>query len=344
VLAAVQQYAVGLDPDEVDQDLATLARLGGRLLIPGDTEWPVRVDELAGDAFIAERKIAEPYALWVRGSLDLVAMTDRSIAVVGSRAASGYGEHVAAELSMGLAERGWTVISGGAYGIDAAAHRGALGVDGRTVVVLAGGPDVLYPRSHAAMLGRILEVGLVVSEVPPGFASVRSRFLSRNRLVAALTRGTVLVEAGIRSGALNTAGHALALGRPVGIVPGPVTSGTSVGCHRLLRGEGTRLVTSADEVLEDMAPVGEVLTLPYPGLDTPRDAVSAAARRLLDAVPARRVASAEELAKASGLSISDVFRLLGPLADVGLLEADVGGWRLTELGRAPAPQADGAPG
>jgi DNA processing protein len=303
----------------------------------------VRLDELAADSFVAERKIAEPYALWVRGPLDLAAVTHRSIAVVGARAASSYGEHVASELGQSLVDQGWTVVSGGAYGIDAAAHRGALAAKGPTVVVLAGGPDVLYPRSHAAMLGAIVDSGLVVSEVPPGFASMRSRFLSRNRLVAALTRGTVLVEAGARSGALNTAAHAIALRRPVGVVPGPVTSATSVGCHTLLRREGARLVTGAADVLEDMAPVGEVLSLPFDGMDTPRDAVSDAGRRLLDAVPARRAAPVESLARVSGLSVRDVHRLLGPLQDCGLVEEDLGNWRLTDLGRAPSALSDGAP-
>lgn len=248
-----------LAPADVDADLERLAALGGRLVIPGDEEWPVRVDELARPSFGKARDIAQPYALWIRGPLDLSAVTDRSIAVVGMRASSPYGELVAAELASGLAGRGWTVVSGGAFGIDAAAHRGALAVGGLTIAVLAGGPDQLYPRSNEQLLERIVGAGLLVSEVPPGFESRRERFLSRNRLVAAMTRGTVVVEANLRSGALNTAAHARALGRPVCAVPGRVTSVESRGCHQLLRTEGNRLVTGVDEVLEEIGPIGETL-------------------------------------------------------------------------------------
>ena len=248
-----------LVPGHVDADLERLAALDGRLVIPGDGEWPPRLDELGRPTFVAAREIAEPYALWVRGPQDLFASTDRSVAVVGMRASSPYGELVAAELASGLAGRGWAVVSGGAFGIDAAAHRGSLAVGGLTVAVLAGGPDQLYPRSNERLLERILAAGLLVSELPPGFASRRERFLSRNRLVAALTRGTVVVEANLRSGALNTAAHAQALGRPVCAVPGRITSVESRGCHRLLRAEGTRLVAGVDEVLEEVGPIGETL-------------------------------------------------------------------------------------
>ncbi|HVU74168.1 MAG TPA: DNA-processing protein DprA [Mycobacteriales bacterium] len=249
-----------LVPSEVDADLERLAALGGRLVIPGDDEWPLRVDELARETFVRAREIAQPYALWVRGPQHLAEVTDRSVAIVGMRASSPYGELVASELASGLAGRGWCVVSGGAFGIDAAAHRGSLAVGGPTVAVLAGGPDQLYPRSNEQLLERIVTSGLLVSELPPGFESRKERFLSRNRIVAALTRGTVVVEANLRSGALNTAAHARALARPVCAVPGRITGVESRGAHDLLRRhEGSRLVTSVDEVLEEVGPIGETL-------------------------------------------------------------------------------------
>ena len=159
-------------------------------------------------------------------------LVDRSVAIVGSRASTAYGEHVAGELGHQLAERGWTVVSGGAFGIDAAAHRGALAAEAPTVAVLACGVDRPYPAAHGALLHRIAETGLLVSEWPPGAAPHRHRFLVRNRLIAALTRGTVVVEAAARSGAQATARRARKLGRQVLVVPGPVTSAMSVGLPR----------------------------------------------------------------------------------------------------------------
>jgi DNA processing protein len=323
----------------VDRDLTELDRLGGRLVVPGDEEWPVRLDALATAPRVGGRRTAEPFALWVRGPLALDDATARSVAIVGSRAATSYGEHIGGELAAGLAERGWTVVSGGAYGIDAASHRGALAVGGRTVVVLAGGCDVLYPPRNATLLERILATGLVLSEVPPGFASMRERFLSRNRIVAGLARGTVIVEAGPRSGALNTAGHTLAVNHPLCAVPGPVTSFSSAGCNALIRRDSARLVTTAAEVLEEIAPVGEVLALPLAGPSGVRDDLPAIARRLLDAVPSRRAVSADRLAGKAGLTVPEAWRLLGVLQDHGLVEHAEQGWVLTDLGRQPSGAA-----
>ena len=156
--------------------------------------------------------------------------------VVGSRASTAYGEHVASDLSEGLCRRGVAVVSGAAFGIDGAAHRAALAADGCTVAVLAGGLDVPYPAGHSSLMYRIRAAGLLVSEYPPGIRPARHRFLARNRLVAALSGATVVVEAGLRSGAANTAAWARALGRVVCAVPGPVTSSASAGCHALIRG------------------------------------------------------------------------------------------------------------
>ena len=225
-----------------DAGLPGAQRKGIRLICPGDPEWPPQLDDLG-----AQR----PYALWARGN-DLRAGCAQAVAVVGSRAASAYGTHVATDLAAGLAGRGWTVISGAAYGIDAAAHHGALLADGRTVAVLACGADITYPRGHATLLATIAARGTIVSEYPPGQQVSRTRFLTRNRVIAALSAGTVVVEAGLASGALITARHARELGRPVMAVPGPVTSAQSAGCHQLIR-DGATCVTSAADILTHLA-------------------------------------------------------------------------------------------
>jgi DNA processing protein len=218
-----------------------------RLICPGDPEWPGALDELGQ---------ARPYALWLRGRADLHLSSLRSVSIVGSRAATGYGTHVAGEIAADLGERGWTIVSGGAYGIDAAAHRGALVTHAITIAVLACGVDYPYPAGHAGLFADIAAAGLVVSEWPPGRHPARLRFLVRNRVIASLTGGTVVVEAGERSGALNTARHAANLGRVLMAVPGPVTSAQSAGCHLLIREWGGTLVTRAADVIEMLSPVG----------------------------------------------------------------------------------------
>lgn len=229
-------------------DLARAARaasagraLGARLLLPEDAAWPALVDDLGEHA---------PVALWARGEPAILRAPGG--ALVGSRASTPYGEGVAAELAAGLVERGCSVVSGGAYGIDGAAHRTALALGGLTVAVMAGGPDRLYPSGHTELLERIVDEGCLLAELPPGQAPTRWRFLQRNRIVAALSATTVVVEAGHRSGALSTANHASAIGRPLGAVPGPVTSQASAGCHRIIRESGAELVTSPAELAELM--------------------------------------------------------------------------------------------
>jgi DNA processing protein len=229
-----------------EMDLAGFHRDGIRLVCPGDAEWPTQLDSLAG---------ARPYALWLRGEADLRYCCLRSVSVVGSRAATAYGSHVGTEMGAALAERGWTVVSGGAYGIDGCGHTGALAADGVTVAVLACGVDYAYPRGHHDLFAGIAAQGVLVSEWPPGRTPSRRRFLIRNRVIGALSRGTVVVEAGLRSGALNTARHARDLGRPVMAVPGPVTSDVSAGCHKIIREWGAICVTSAHDVIELLAPL-----------------------------------------------------------------------------------------
>ncbi|WP_258063672.1 DNA-processing protein DprA [Rathayibacter sp. AY1C4] len=288
-------------------------RLGAQLLLPGAPEWPESLDDLGPHA---------PLLLWLRGDPAAFAPPHR-LALVGARAATGYGEHVAAELAAGVATRGVSVVSGGAFGIDAVAHRAALGSGGRTVAFLAGGADRLYPTAHADLLHRIIATPgcAVATEVPPGTTPTRWRFLQRNRLIAASTSATVVVEAGARSGSLNTAGHAAALGRPLGAVPGPVTSASSAGCHRLLREYAATCVTSPPDVLELLG-VGEPKVEPSER--------SAAQSRVLDALLSPCAHQAIDVAREIGLSIGETIAILGSLLVEGIVDrTEDGGWKLS---------------
>lgn len=299
--------------------LAACERIGGRLVCPGDPEWPTQLDDL-GDR--------RPYALWVRGRRDLRTCCLRSVAIVGARAATPYGTHVAAEMAAELAERHWTSVSGGAFGIDAATHRGALAAGGITIAALASGIDVPYPRGHDALLGEIADKGLLVSEWPPGSNPTRIRFLVRNRVIAALTRGTVVVEAGPRSGATNTAGHAADLGRPLMAVPGPVTSQMSVGCHRLLREAGAVCVTDAADVLDLVGQIGDDVAPARRGPVLARDGLDPTTAAVLEALPGRRGAGPATIAVAAAVEMNTVIQCLGRLAAAGLAERHEGGWRV----------------
>lgn len=283
-LAGYRRRAALADPR---RDLAEAAEAGVRFICPGSAQWPTQLDDL-GDA--------RPVGLWVRGGADLRTWALRSVALVGARACTPYGAHMAQTLAAGLAERGWVVVSGAAYGIDGAAHRGALASGGATVAVLACGADVAYPRGHAGLLGRIAGQGVVLGELPPGSHPTPSRFVLRNRVIAALTRGTVVVEAAVRSGSLVTARRARELGRFTMGVPGPATSSLSAGVHELLRGEAV-LVTDAAEVVELVGGMGE-LAPERRGPVLPRDLLDPAAARVLEALPAGRPAQLAEVALA----------------------------------------------
>ena len=243
---ALGRWRVRLPGLPDDEGIADACRDGIRLICPGDAEWPGALDQLGQ---------ARPYALWLRGNADLRLACSRSVSMVGSRAATGYGGHVAGEIAADLGERGWAIVSGGAYGIDAAAHRGALAAEAITIAVLACGVDYPYPAGHADLFAAIAAQGLVISEWPPGRHPARMRFLVRNRAIAALACGTVIVEAGERSGALNTARHAANLGKPLMAVPGPVTSAQSAGCHRIIREWGATCVTRAADIIEMLSPL-----------------------------------------------------------------------------------------
>ena len=308
-----------LELAEPERDLAVGAASGARLIVPGDVEWPTQLDDLG---------YARPYGLWLRGNGDLRFSCLKSVAIVGSRAATAYGAHVAAEFGASLCDAGWTVVSGGAYGIDGAAHRSAVAGEAPTVVVLACATDVDYPLGHHDLFRLVRENGLLVSECPPGVRPTRLRFLVRNRLIAALTRGTIVVEAALRSGALNTVTHAVSLRRPVGAVPGPVTSATSAGCHQLIRQGKAVCVTTPEEVVDLVGAIGDDLAPRRRGPVLPRDELSATMRQVLDAVPARKGVGPATIAVAAGVDLSTALTCLGGLAAAGYVERSGPGWRL----------------
>ena len=298
--------------------LSTAAARGVRLVTRADPEWPVQLDDLGAHA---------PLCLWVRGDASALPRLGASVAIVGARAASHYGDHVARELAAELAGSGIAIVSGGAYGIDGSAHRAALLAGGLTVALLAGGADRAYPAGHTQLIDDVARRGLVVSEVPCGSAPTKWRFLQRNRLIAAISAATVVVEAGWRSGSLNTAGHAATLSRPLGAVPGQITSATSAGTHRPIREYGAQCITSADDVRELL------------GLDDGTDSAAAAggtytgdATRVKDAMSTRVWRNAREIAQRAGMAADAVAGILGLLALDGSVESGVEGWRLRRIG------------
>lgn len=300
---------------------------GCRFLIPSDAEWPWGASDLEGIGVGGTG--GAPLGLWARGALS-ESLVGSSVGIVGSRAATRYGEDVAGDLSAGLTGLGYAVISGGAYGIDAAAHRGALAAGGRTVAVLACGVDVPYPAGNAALFHALVERGLLLSEVAPGEHPTKARFLVRNRLIAALSKATLIVEAAARSGARNTVTWAHQLGRPVLAVPGPVTSAMSVTPHRLIRDQEATLVTCAAEVHAVLQPLGQVTLLEAEGEQRAFDQLSPQQRQVLEAVPGRGVIATGDLALRAGLDYPRTVLVAGELQEADFLEQGAEGWRLGE--------------
>lgn len=369
VLVATEARRAHADPHA---DLEVAQRHGIRLVMPESDEWPhfafgalERTGQVRVAAYRAGLRTAResgepvpPLALWVQGHGELATIGVRSLGIVGARAATPYGEHVAAELGYGVASRGVVVVSGGAYGIDATAHRAALAAGGQTVIVSAAGLDRPYPAGNASLYGRAVEAGLVISESPPGAAPHRRRFLTRNRLIAALSTGTVVVEAARRSGAANTAGHCIALGRPLMAVPGPVTSPMSAGCHELLRRDAdpALLVTCVDDVMAVVGSIGEISEASETGQPggvgnaggagaggTPAhrdvrgelDRLDPLARRVFDGLPASRPARPDQIAQRCGVTALEVIRALPVLDLAGLIESSESGYRIAGRLRAP---------
>lgn len=312
--AAIERWRSRVDRAETVHDIERADALDIRVLCPGDEHWPGRLNDLGVNA---------PTLLWVRG--DWRTLNTRSLGVVGARAATGYGSHVTAELVDGACAAGLTIVSGAAYGIDAVAHRTALAAEGATIAVLAGGVDRPYPRAHDTLLREISRSGAVCSEMVPGSAPTRWRFLQRNRLIAALSDAVLVTEAGMRSGSLNTAGHASQLSRPLGAVPGPITSAASAGCHRLVRDYDATLITSVAELYELLAVDRELALFGEPHGEAGAGAAGEPSparegsweRRVIDAIPLRGFRSLAGIAQFSGLSVHQVRDALAELELLG---------------------------
>ena len=332
---AIDRWAVRAGDTTGGGDLERVHRIGGRLVIPGDEDWPSSLDDLGS---------AAPLGLWVRGSAGLSAVLRRAVAVVGARAASNYGTKCASDLAWDLASSGVTVVSGGAFGIDAAAHRAAIAREAPTVAFMAGGVDRFYPAANAELFEQILATGAIVSETAPGMTPMRHRFLLRNRLIAASARVCVVVEAGWRSGALNTARHGLELSRKVAAFPGSVYSASSTGAHRLVREHEAELVTCSDDVLALMdtddptlfdrpdaghsrsgdcrlgAPDGQ-----RSGPD-PVDDLNEREKICLNALSATKTLDVGSIGSRAGLTVADALNALAALDLAGLATRRDNGW------------------
>ena len=311
---AFDRWAPRFDEASFVRAFRNAAQIGARLLVPGDPDWPVGLDDLAEHG---------PLALWALAPSGPIPRFDRSVALVGSRSASPYGERVTADAACGLADRGFAVVSGAAMGIDGQAHKSVLASRGLTVAVLAGGLDRFYPAQHSELLHRIAREGVVLSEMPCGARPMRERFLKRNRLIAAMSRATVVVEAGIRSGAANTAGHAAELGRGLGAVPGSVYSAASAGTHRLICEYGAVLVRDAADMAELAQDPDGAVTLdgldPLPPTGNPDES------RVLE-VLTKRPKRVPDLAARAGMSIVDTSAALGMLSLTGAAAEGPSGW------------------
>ncbi|CAB4629061.1 unannotated protein [freshwater metagenome] len=310
VADALARWEPRMDAPALFRSLSTAVSVGATVVRTIDKEWPSGLNDLADHG---------PRVVWCRGDVHALPGRENAVAIVGARASTGYGEHVAMDFAAGLTSRGFTIVSGGAYGIDGMAHRATLACGGSTVAVLAGGIDQLYPAGHDELLRRIIASGAVISEVSPGGAPTRWRFLQRNRLIAAMAGVTVVIEAGYRSGSLNTATHARDLDRPIGVVPGPITSGASAGCHRLLRtNPATTLVTTVAEVAELF------------GIDANGERFDArdsdTVIRVLDSLSSSKPRMVEAVAAKAGIDVTTVTATLGSLEAEGRAVRSRDGW------------------
>lgn len=335
-VAQIEGWAMRLRELNLEMEYQLLSRDGGTLVVPGDAAWPVMANDLG---------MVAPLALWVRGNpraLQALA-PEGAVALVGARCATHYGTDIAQEIAYELGERGIWVISGGAYGIDAAAHQGALASRGKTISVQAGGLGELYPAMNARLFSQIQQTGAIVSEAPPSQRPAKHLFLTRNRIISALSQVVVVVEAGERSGAMSTANHGAEQGRQVAAVPGPVTSAASIGCHRLIR-EGAALVTNAEEIMELMFPLNAVEQnvhgggaaaaepqrnsagqIPAPSLFA---GLSSDGVKVIDSLSKTAWKSLEQVARAAGLGTRTVQSELGLMELDGKVETRNGRYRL----------------
>ena len=292
----------------VDKSLEVLESLGGATLTPDSSLWPKGLLDLGDSA---------PALLWLIGNRTVLD-NPKTIAVVGSRIASAYGLEATRDIVHSAVSKGYVVVSGGALGIDAKAHLSTLECNGQTIAVMAGGLDRLYPSRNLELFEQIKHTGLLVSEMPPGAAPARWRFLQRNRLIAALGHATVVIEAGYRSGSINTAGHANELDRPVGAVPGPINSTRSAGCHRLIRERRAELVSTPADLFE-------LLNFRNSEEHLVSFELQANQIRALDSLGFFEQQS-EVVARISGMTLSEADFALGTLAKLGLVIRTSNGW------------------
>lgn len=324
ITAGLKRWRPRLDRSATVGDLEAAVAADMNIIAPESPLWPEQLTDLGFHA---------PHMLWVRGATRTLSAP--ALAVVGARACTGYGSHVTAELTGEAGAAGFGIVSGAAYGVDAVAHRTALATDTPTIAVLAGGADRVYPASHDQLLARIAEQGTICSELVPGSAPTRWRFLQRNRIIAALSRAVLVTEAGVRSGTLNTAGHAAELSRAVGAVPGPITSAASAGCHRLVREYGATLITNGAE-LRELLGVEQDDPFPHaPDAENGRAArVPSLHLRILDALPLQGNKTAADTAVRAGVSIEEAtdalaeLELLRYVARVAGPTGSVAHWRL----------------
>ncbi len=295
-----------LKNNRIEQSIEVLLEHKGQLLTPQSSHWPPQLADLGN---------GEPPALWILG--DAKALHEPMVSVVGARLASEYGLGVTKDLVSYLVSRGYSIVSGGALGIDAAAHKSALKTKGKTIAVMAGGIDRLYPSRNIDLFSQIRQQGLLMSEVAPGVAPARWRFLQRNRLIAALGQATLVIEAGYRSGSINTAGHANELDRPVGAVPGPINSVRSAGCHRLIRERRAELISSPADLLE-------LLAVQEPE-EQPEFNLTSNEIRALDALQYKEQ-SLDEIARNSGLTIAEAEFAVSRLSNQSLITRTSKGW------------------
>lgn len=295
-----------LTPSEV---VSRAVRTDSQLLLPSDPQWPQNLEVLGAFA---------PMLLWYRGSLSNFAKLNRSVGVVGSRTVSRYGHLVTGDLAASIIAEQGAVISGGALGVDSIAHRVALGQSGVTVAFMAGSLDNLYPVGNSDLFEEIAHSGLLLSEMAPGSKPTRWRFLQRNRLIAALSEAVVVTEAGLRSGSINTANHAIELNRPVFALPGPVTSPTSAGCNRLIRDQKATALLDPRDLPEELGWIdGSLESDPQLG---------SLELRLLDFLN-KKEQPTTELASAAGLTRGEVNLALGSLQlSNRVVRGEKGGW------------------
>ncbi|MEX0669310.1 MAG: DNA-processing protein DprA [Pirellulales bacterium] len=296
----------GLVADRAAEDVIDVCRTRGvAMLIEGAEDYPAllsRIDD-------------PPGVLFVRGGFE--PCDALAVSVVGARHASPYGKRVAWQIAGGLARAGYTIVSGLARGIDAAAHRGAIDAGGRTIAVLGTGVLTIYPPEHADLATEVIAHGALVSEAPPFAGPHAGAFPQRNRIVSGLSLGTVVVEAADRSGALITARLAGEQGREVFAVPGQIDCRTARGCHKLIR-DGARLVESVDDILEELGPLFETTTTADGrAVKSPAELqLGDVERQVLAAVDAHgdhATVDIDELMAASGLTASQVLSTIGVL-------------------------------